>query len=506
VSESESSAFLAEHITHAYSSVVVLRDVSFELRRGRVAGLVGENGSGKSTLLKIMTGALGPSRGRLLLDGEEVAFSSPADAQRAGLAVVHQDYNLFNDLTVAENVYGVAHALPRRTWSRRVDRRRLSQLVEALLADLGIPVPTGALVRSLDAVERKFVEIARAMVVRPRFLILDEPTASLEPAAAERVLELIDRLREQGTGIAVVSHRLHEITSVSDQVTVLRDGQRIALAPAGTSEHELARLVGGPQVERARAREDRPAPDVAGGAPVLRLEGVRVTPAAPPIDLEVRAGEIVGLTGLLGSGAARLLAMAGGSVPLAGRARVDGVPARIGSPIAARKLGIGFIPEDRKGAGVVPEQSVAANIALASLERTSRGPLLDRRAIDAQARRYRDELGIRLPSIHAPVRSLSGGNQQKVLLARWLASGARLLVIDEPTHGVDVGGKAQIHELLRRFADDGGAVLVASTDVGEVLDLCDRVGVLRHGELVSLSATAELTHSDLTLLGLKEAA
>ncbi|MDO8212044.1 sugar ABC transporter ATP-binding protein [Conexibacter sp. CPCC 206217] len=509
-----SEQFAAEHVVHAYGANVVLHDVGFTLERGRVAALIGENGSGKSTLLKIMTGALTPTGGQLSIAGRSVVFANPGDAQRAGIAVVHQDYNLIDDLSIAENVYALGHPLPRRGPLRRVDRRRLHALVDGLLGELGITLAPGRLVRTLDAVERKFVEIARAMVVRPRFLILDEPTASLEPAAAARVLTLIEQLRDGGAGVALVSHRLDEVTRVSDEVTVLRDGRRLAaVATAATDRRELARLVGGAHAERARvaragASPATAAPPPAGDTrpPALRLRDVRIAAAGAPIELDVRVGEVVGLTGLLGSGAARLLAMLGGATPLDGVAELGGAATRIRTPIEAQRAGIGFIAEDRKGAGLVPDQSVAENIALASLQRTSRGPWLRRRAIDEQARRFRDEFDIRLPSIHAPVRSLSGGNQQKVLLARALATGARVLVIDEPTHGVDVGGKAQIHTLLRDFAARGGAVLIASTDIDEILDLCDRVGVLRHGELVALRPVGELSRVDLTVLGAEAAA
>ncbi|MDO8210203.1 sugar ABC transporter ATP-binding protein [Conexibacter sp. CPCC 206217] len=501
-----SGRFAAEHLVHAYGSAVVLHDVGFVLECGRVAALVGENGSGKSTLLKIMTGALTPSDGRLRIDGEEVSFGGPADAGRAGIAVVHQDYNLIGDLSVAENVYALGHTLPRRGIARRVDRRRVDAIVGGLLDGLGIEIPPGRLVRTLDAVERKFVEIARAMVVRPRFLILDEPTASLEPAAAARVLALIEQLRDGGTGVALVSHRLDEIIRVSDEVTVLRDGHRIATLAAETVDaDELGRLIAGPKAQRTSGRASRTRPG-SDRRPVLSMRGTRISATAPALDLDVREGEIVGLTGLLGCGAAQLLAMVGGAVPASGAIEVDGRAARIRTPIDAQRAGVGYVAEDRKGAGLVMELSVADNIALASLERTSRGPLLDRPRIDAQARRFRDEFDIRLPSIHAPVRSLSGGNQQKVLLARRLAASPRVLAIDEPTHGVDVGGKAQIHALLRAHAERGGAVLVASTDVDEVLDLCDRVGVMRHGMLASLGPADELSHFDLTMLGVKEAA
>jgi ABC-type sugar transport system ATPase subunit len=499
--------FAARGVIHAYGTDVVLHEVGFTIPRHQVAALVGENGSGKSTLLKVMTGAVAPIKGRLELDGEEVSFARPADAQRAGVAVVYQDYNLVSDLSVAENIFSLAHRLPRRGPLRRVDRPAIHARVSALLDELGIPIGPGRLVRTLDAVERKFVEIARAMVVSPRYLILDEPTASLEPAAAERVLGLVDQLRSQGTGIALVSHRLDEIIQVSDQITVLRDGRRITTRPATeVSGRELAHLVGGVDADEAGQLSPPAKATHKRGDVRLRLRDADLAGRVRLLELDVHAGEIVGLTGLLGSGAADVVAMLGGTGGDAVRVQLDGETVRLASPADARRARIGYIPEDRKGQGLILSQSVAANISLASLDRTARGPLLNRRAIDRQAREYARDLSIRASSIHAPVASLSGGNQQKVLIARWLAAGVRLLAIDEPTHGVDVGGKAQIHGFLRRFVDDGGAVLIASTDLHEILDLCDRVGVMRHGALAYLGPADGLSHVDLTMLGAAEAA
>jgi ABC-type sugar transport system ATPase subunit len=271
------------------------------------------------------------------------------------------------------------------------------------------------------------------------------------------------------------------------------------------TERKLAEAIGGPNATRTVAREAvheirRDVP------PAIELRDVQLRDNRAGVSIDVAPGEIVGVTGLLGAGSARLVAGVGGAEPFASKVYVNGEPVHLNSPAAARRAGIGFIHEDRKKSGVVPDQSVANNIALASLENVSRGPWIDRGAIDRQAEKFREQLNIRLSSIHAPVRSLSGGNQQKVLLARWLASGVKVLAIDEPTHGVDVGGKSQIHALLREFADAGGAVLVASTDVGEVLDLCDRVAVLRHGELAAFKDIHGLTRADLTVLGTQEAA
>jgi ABC-type sugar transport system ATPase subunit len=495
MSEESASRFEAVGITHDYTGVVVLRDVDFGLERGAVHGLVGENGSGKSTLIKILTGALAPRAGRLLLDGEEVTLASPKAAQDHGIAVVHQDYNVFPDLTVADNVFCMHSKLPRRT-AGIVDRAEVARRVRALLDELEIALAPDALVRTLGPVERKFIEIARAMLLRPRFLILDEPTASLEPRSAASVLDLIERLRAQGIGVGFVSHRLDEVLRIADRITVLRDGAVVGrLAREEATEAKLAKLIVGDKAlleEVAELAHETTRTTTGDRDVVMRIENVSVLPGAPPVSLELKRGEILGLTGLLGSGAAQLVRMLGGAIPFAGELEVAGRRVRIRNPRDASRARIGLIPEDRKSLGVIPDESVAMNISLPSLRAVSRGPLLVSSRVVRRAVEYRDKLGIRLASIHSPVRTLSGGNTQKVMIAKWLASGVQILAIEEPTHGIDIGTKGQVHALLREFAAKGGAIVVASTDVEEILSLCDSVAIFRHGGMTDLISTSEL--------------
>ncbi|MGI8557837.1 MAG: sugar ABC transporter ATP-binding protein [Solirubrobacteraceae bacterium] len=470
--------------THDYSGVVVLRDVDFTITPGSVSGLVGQNGSGKSTLIKILTGVVAPRAGTILLGQEQLTLDSPQTAVARGIAVVHQDGQLFGDLTVAECVLGTSRALPRHRFTRTVDRREMDARVGEALERLGIDVAPTRLVRSLSPAERKFVEIARATLLEPRFLILDEVTAAFEPAAADAVLALVERLRDRGLGICFVSHRLDEVMRVADRITVLRDGRVVGtLDRSDVSEERLIAMIVGGEQERAAALA-RPTPQ--HRAPALKLGGTRTAPRAPVLELEVGRGEIVGLVGLLGSGAATLVRMLGGAEPLNGWIEVDGRRAQIHSPRDAARLGIGFIPEDRKSTGLVGDLSVAANISLAALPDVSNRLGVRRRSkFVTLAERYCEAMDIRTRSIYAPVRTLSGGNQQKVMIARCLASGVRFLSIEEPTHGVDVNGRVQIHNLLRRFADDGGALVIATTDVDEALELCDRIVVLRHGKVAT---------------------
>jgi ABC-type sugar transport system ATPase subunit len=487
---------------HDYTGVPVLAGIDLDLVTGEVHGLVGENGSGKSTLIKLLTGALSLRVGTLHLDGEEVRLSSPKDAQDLGIGVVHQDYHLFGELTVAQNVFGVNAAMPRHRWTRTVDRTRVERAVEGLLDELRIQIPTTKLVHQLGPAERKFVEIAGAMLLRPRFLILDEPTASLEPAAARSVLELLERLGSQGVGLLFVSHRLDEVMRISDRITVLRDGRIVATrAGAETSADELADLITGGLTQREMSKRRQRQPT---GEAHLRVSGLRVGPGRPPVTFDVERGEVFGLTGLLGAGAETIVHMLGGAMPCSGRVSVGGREATIRTPIDARRVGIGFMPEDRKGTGLIAEQSVALNICMPSLPDVSRAGVLNGREILSRAERYRRNLSIKVPTVDAPVWTLSGGNQQKVMLAKWLASGVEVLAIEEPTHGVDIGAKAQVHELLRDFVDRGGTVVLASTDTAEVLELCDRIGVMRHGALTQVVSTEELTRSAVTVLGSRD--
>lgn len=471
-------------VSHAYSGVVVLRGVDLELEQGRIRGLVGQNGAGKSTLIRILTGAEPLLDGRLCIDGEDATLSSPADAQRAGIGVVHQDLQLFPQLSVGKNIFAVRASFPRKGPLRLIDWDRVEAEVEVSLASLGLHIPVRRRAGDLDAGEQKLVEIARTMMLKPRFLILDEPTASLEARSSSRILDLLVRLRDEGVGVLIVSHRLEEIRRVSDRITVLRDGRVVADVPGATSQKEIVRAMLGDSADRGTP------PDrtwMGERTVALSVSGMSAGGAAP-VEFKVGRGEILGLTGLVGSGAEHVLRMLGGARPLIGDVEVYGRPVGITSPTDAAAVGIGYIPEDRKREGLVPGMSVAANISLSSLGHVSRAGFLRPNAVRRRAEHYRDAFEIKCRDTSAPVRTLSGGNQQKVLIAKWLSAGVRILVVAEPTHGVDVGGKAQIHDLIREFAGAGGAVVVFSSEAEELVGLCHRVAVFRHGRIVSLVA------------------
>jgi ABC-type sugar transport system ATPase subunit len=468
-------------IDKRFPGVQALDGVDLQLRAGEVHALVGQNGAGKSTLIKILTGALRPDAGSIRLDGSPVGFHSPATAERTGIAVVHQEGQLFPDLPVADNII-VAHPPSRlyppfRIRDRAEARRRARRLLERLHIDVDVRVLAG----TLAPTQRKLIEVARALAREARVLVLDEPTSALERDEIAHLLRLVGRLRDDGTAVLFVSHKLEEVLEVSDRVTVLRDGAVVARRDTSSvSLRDLIHLVA--QTEVAEIR--KPEADV--GEPVLAARGV-TSDTGGPVDLEVHEREIVALTGLLGSGATGFARSVAGvchyqeGEVLIGRRRV-----RPGNPASAVSAGLGFVAEDRKAEGIVPELSVERNIALGSIRSLSRWGWLSRRGLRQQALEYIDALDIRPRAPAMPAGNLSGGNQQKVLLARWLASGASVLVLEEPTHGIDVGAKAEIQELLRRYAVDGGAVVLVSREAAEYLGLADRVGVFRAGSVTAV--------------------
>jgi ABC-type sugar transport system ATPase subunit len=468
-------------IEKRFPGVQALRGVNLHLRTGEVHALVGQNGAGKSTLIKILTGALPPDAGELRVGGERVRFHSPADAERAGIAVVHQDSQLFPELSVAENVM-VAHpptrfAPPFRIRDRRMTRRRAWELLDRLGIQVDVRAPAG----TLAPAERKLIEVARALAADARVVLLDEPTAALERDEVERLFALLDRLRADGAAVLFVSHKLEEVIAVSTRFTALRDGS--VIAHAETSDITLRELI---HVVAAGELRDVAALGSEVGEPVLRARAVEAT-GLGPVDLEASAGEIVALTGLLGSGATAFgRAVSGARVYDSGQVGIGHRSLPAGNRAVAAARGLGFVTEDRKNEGIVPELSVEKNIALGAIGKVSRFGWVSRRRMREQALHLMATFDIRPRIPTLPAGSLSGGNQQKVLLARWIAAGSSVLVLEEPTHGVDVGAKAEIHALLQRFAADGGTIVLVSRETAELLELSDRVGVFREGRLVAM--------------------
>lgn len=486
----------ASSVTHKYGGMIALNDVSFEVRQGEVHALVGENGAGKSTLVKILTGAIRPTFGTLSIDDEAFEFGSPADAQAAGVGVVHQDYNLFPHLSVATNIAGVVPGGGIRR-GPLTDRKRLMEVARERMSILGMDLDPRRLVGGLDAAERKLVEIARAMVRKPRFLLLDEPTAALEPRETERLLNVIASLRERGAGIILVSHRLGEICQVADRASALRDGRAVgSLTQQELTPRALTHLMVGDDVQ------EHEGPGHPAGAPYLELTGLQLREHTEPIDIEVREREIVALVGLLGSGCGAVLETVVGARPQHdAHITLEGKPVSIHDPADAVALGIGYAPEDRKRFGLVMVRSIKENMGLASLRRWSKLSFTRTAQLETAAREGQTLFDIRLQTLDQPVSSLSGGNQQKVLLARSHLAQARLLVLNEPSQGVDVSARRAIHDYLIQFAAKGGSILLSSSDIDEVRAIAHRIYIMHSGEVTDVfenTGSARPTRKEVT--------
>ena len=487
-------------IRKAFAGVQALAGVSFDVRAGEVHALVGENGAGKSTLIRIMTGAEAPDAGTLRVGGRPLPRMDPAEARVIGIAAVYQQPTLFPDLTVAENIalaIETGGVWRRVRWRARVERAR------ELLARAGASIDPMRRAATLALPEQQLVEIAKAIGADARVVIMDEPTASLGDLEVRTLFSAIGTLRDSGVGIIYISHRLDEVFEISDRVTVLRDGTAVAThRTTDVTRSELIAMMVGREVTEMYPKRPRSsaAPfDAPARSPALEL--VHVSNAAAgvrDVSLSISAGEIVGLAGLVGSGRSELAETIFGLTPAdSGEVRVRGRAVRIDSPARAIAHGLGYVPKDRRQHGVVLEMSVSENTSLASLATVSRAGLiqraLERRAAEGCMRRFQ----IKAPSSATPVDALSGGNQQKVALARWLMTDARILILDEPTQGVDVGAKAEIHGLIVDLAARGVAVLLISSELPELLGLCDRVAVMRGGAICGVLPGATATAPEL---------
>jgi rhamnose transport system ATP-binding protein len=468
-------------LTKSFGGARALRGVDFDLRAGEVHALLGENGAGKSTLIRIITGAHRPDSGTVAVDGHPAGPLDPRAAHRLGIACIYQQPALFPDLSIAENL---ALRLETGGALRRVDWPARHERATALLERVGARLDPRREVRDLSMPEQQLVEIACALGAGARIVIMDEPTAALTQADQTRLHGVVRELRAQGTGVIYITHRLEEIFALADRVTVLRDGESVGTRPAaGLTESELIRLMVGREVAQPYPPAERPPGDA-----VLRVRGLgRHDTGVRDVSFDLHAGEILGLAGLVGAGRTELARILFGLTPAdTGTIELAGRPVRPRSPREAVELGLAYVPEDRRRHGVILDLPLAHNTSLASHRRLFPGgwlrPTAERRLTEDFIR----DLGIRGGGPLTPAGSLSGGNQQKVALARWLATGPRVLILDEPTQGVDIGAKVEIHRLVRRLAGEGLAVLLISSDLPEVIGMSDRIGVMRGGTLTAV--------------------
>jgi rhamnose transport system ATP-binding protein len=483
----------ASSVSKAFAGVKALRAVSFELRAGEVHALVGENGAGKSTLIKIFTGALQPDEGTIKVRGAVVPQMDPRAAKALGIAAIYQQPALFPDLTVAENI---ALALESggawRVLDWKARGRRAGELLERAGARHTLIDPE-RLVSTLSMPEQQLVEIAKAIGAEARIVIMDEPTASLTEREVESLFRVIARLRADGVGVIYISHRLEEIATVADRVTVLRDGQSIATKSMNEVDRaELIHMMVGREVASIFPKRE-----IAAGEVVLELRDVSCRAAGVRgVSLQVRKGEVLGIAGLVGSGRTELAETIFGLTPAdAGEIRLRG------ESVAIRR-GIGYVPEDRPRHGVILEMSIAANTSLASLRSVARYGLIDHGKERALAEGFAGQLRIKTPSVEMAAGALSGGNQQKVALARWLATDPAVLILDEPTQGVDVGSKAEIHALMADLAERGMAILMISSELAEVLAMSDRIAVMHAGAIAGTLDRKDATQQSILALAL----
>ncbi|MBA2597048.1 MAG: sugar ABC transporter ATP-binding protein [Chloroflexia bacterium] len=508
--ELRSPLLRVEQVSKHFPGVLALQDVSLEVYPGEVLGLVGENGAGKSTLMKILSGVYQPDGGQITLDGKPTVLHSPRQAQDLGISIIYQEFNLMPNLSVEENVFVGREP----NTGKFVRWRELRRQTEQLLDQLGVQLHPGAIVRDLSVAEQQMVEIAKALSLNARLVIMDEPTSALTDTEAAALFAIIRGLKERGLAVIYISHRLEEIFTICDRVTVLRDGQlagELPLAEA-TPDRIVRLMVGRPLGDLFRPEEaERRLEALAerSQAPVLEVRGLGRTGTVQDasalvledVSFSLRPGEIVGLAGLVGSGRTEIArAIFGADDYERGEILVDGQQVRVRSPRGAIHLGIGLVPEDRKLQALVLSLAIRENLGLSMLDRLSRFGIVRLGAERALARRMVDALRVRTPSIEQKVLNLSGGNQQKVVIAKWLALHPKILIMDEPTRGIDIGAKTEVHGLMHQLAADGVAILMISSELPEIVGMSDRVLVMRKGRIAGELARRDTTQEAIMAL------
>jgi ribose transport system ATP-binding protein len=498
-----------EGISKRYGGVRALEDAELSVHAGRIHAILGENGAGKSTLIKVMAGVVAPDQGRIMLDGQETNFASPAQANKAGIVCIFQELSLIPELSVADNI--VISEPPKKFGM--IDRKAQRRIAEQALARAGAAdIHPSALVKDLPLSRRQMVEIAKALARKPRILILDEATSALTAADVKKVFEVLKRLRAEGLALLYISHRMHEIAELADDCTVFRNGRKIATYVAGTkTDNEVVELMIGREYQNVFP--PKPAAVGAGVAPILECKKLSWTDRLTDISLTVRPGEVIGLGGLDGQGQRELLlALFGVLRGCTGEVFVDGQRVNLKSPAHASsgKIGMALIPEDRKTEGLMLPMTVRENLAFAAMDKVSSRGIIDRQAEDRLLDEMVKLLGIRTAGLEIPVGALSGGNQQKVVIAKWMMRHPRIILLNDPTRGIDVGTKQEIYQLLRRLADQGAAIVFYSTDYDELIGCCDRVLVLYDGaikrELVGSEITEHALIASALNIGTTEAA
>jgi len=496
LSEPGEIALRMEGISKSFPGVQALDGVDFEVAAGEVVALVGENGAGKSTLMKILCGAYRKDKGRIILEGREIEIESPYHAQQLGIAIIYQEFNLTPNQSAAANIF-IARE-PRQPGIGRllnfVDRRRMEREAQVYLDRVGARVPASVLVRDLSVAQQQMVEVAKALAVNARIIIMDEPTSALGEDEVETLFEIISTLKAQGIAIIFITHRLEEVFRIADRVVVLRDGRRVGSMPISeaTSE-EIIRLMVGRELKDMFHKEKAEI-----GAPLLEVQGLTRRGVVEDISFTLRRGEILGVAGLVGAGRTEMARLLFGvDRKDSGAIYVDGKPVHINSPADAVMAGLGLVPEDRGLQGLVLRLSVQENIVLPTLDEHAKVGWVNRLSVRKTAQEYVDRLNIRTPHLWQQAMFLSGGNQQKVVLAKWLASQPKVLILDEPTRGIDVGAKAEVHTLMSQLARSGMGIIMISSELPEILGMSDRILVMHEGHVAAILDRAEATQEKI---------
>lgn len=480
-----------DHVKKSFGPVTVIEDVSLDVLPGQVHALLGENGAGKSTLIKMMAGVHEPDAGEIRVDGSPTRIPDTVTAERLGIATIYQELNLVPNLSVAENI------MLGRTPARAglVNFRGLKESARRALDLVGLDVDLDIPVGELSVARQQLVEIAKALSLDARILILDEPTASLTGKEVEQLFGVIEDLRARGVGMVFISHHLDEIARIADTVSILRDGHLVAEVPPTTSEQEFVRLMVGRDIDNQFPRE-RQEP----GEELLRVNNLTSAGHFRGVSFEVRAGEVVGIAGLVGAGRTEVIRAIAGADPYdSGQVIVSGTELPKAHVGAAIDKGLGHVPEDRKNLGLILDASVGDNIGLSTLTSTGRGGVADLKGQRTRATKIAEQLRVRMSGIEQPVRNLSGGNQQKAVFGKWVAAESNILLLDEPTRGVDVGARVEIYSIINEITAQGGAVVMASSDLPEVLGMSDRILVMSGGQIAG-ELDADATQDDVMAL------
>ncbi len=468
-----------QHITKSFPGVQALRDVLLEVRRGEIHALMGENGAGKSTLMKILAGIYHPDSGTIEIDDQVVSIDTPNKARALGISIIHQELNLAPSLSVAENISLGREPHTAGGW---LDSRTMNRNAQRMLEQIGATFTPTTVVATLSIAQQQLVEIAKSLSESARILVMDEPTASLSERETQKLFDIIRALRQQGIAIIYISHRMSEVYELADRVTILRDGQYVGTleGEAINADELIRRMVG-------RSLNDLYVHDVINpGEIILEAKNLTDGHGIGPASLTLRRGEIVGLSGLIGAGRTELARLLfGADRASGGEIRVDGRQVKIKRPLDAIRAGIGLVPESRKEQGLFLQMAILENITINAMPQLSVGGFLNKYALQKSAQKQVDDLSIRLASLDLPVVSLSGGNQQKVVLARWLTLRPGVLILDEPTRGVDVGAKAEIYRIMSQLAEVGVAILMISSELPEIVGMSDRILVMREGQIVA---------------------